>query len=97
MCSARAQLGLADANRLPTMGAGLSASCAPNSPGGQATSLAVGLQLSSWEIDLFGRLASQRTAERAVSAAVLQAGPPCSRTANCWRWPDKRGTTARKA
>jgi len=86
---AQAQLGLADANRLPTLGAGVNAARAPNSKGEQANSLSAGLQLSSWEIDLFGRLASlsesaraqlaasqagQRAAELVVRAAVLQAG-----------------------
>ncbi len=85
---AQAQLGLADANRLPSIGAGLSASRAPNSKGEQANSLSAGLTLSSWEIDLFGRLSSlseaaraqlaasqagQRAAELAVTATVLQA------------------------
>lgn len=85
---AQALLGLADANRLPSIGAGLAASRAPNSQGKQANNLSAGLSLSSWEIDLFGRLASlseaaraqlaasqagQRAAELAVTAAVLQA------------------------
>ena len=86
---AQAQLGLADANRLPTLGAGVTASRAPNSKGQEATTLTAGLQISSWEIDLFGRLASLSDAARAqllaseagrraveitVVAAVLQAG-----------------------
>ena len=86
---AQAQLGLADANRLPTLSAGVNAVRAPNAQREQANSLTAGLQLSSWEIDLFGRLASlsesaraqlaasqagQRAAELAVRAAVLQAG-----------------------
>lgn len=84
---AQAQLGLADANRLPVLGVGVNAARAPNSQGQQANNLSAGLQLSSWEIDVFGRLASlseaaqaqlaasqagQRAAELAVSAAVLQ-------------------------
>ena len=86
---AQAQLGLADANRLPTLGAGVGASRAPNSKGQEATTLTAGLQISSWEIDLFGRLASLSDAARAqllaseagrraveitVVGAVLQAG-----------------------
>jgi NodT family efflux transporter outer membrane factor (OMF) lipoprotein len=85
---AQAQLGLADANRLPTVGAAFNASRAPNSQGNQANSLAAGLQITAWEIDLFGRLASlseaakaqlaasqagQRATELAVTAAVVQA------------------------
>ena len=86
---AQAQLGLTEANRLPTLGAGVGASRAPNSKGQEATTLTAGLQISSWEIDLFGRLASLSDAARAqvlasqagrraveitVVAAVLQAG-----------------------
>ena len=86
---AQAQLGLADANRSPTIGAGLNASRAPNSRGEQANSLSAGLQLSAWEIDLFGRLANlseaaraqllasdagRRAAELSLVAVVLQAG-----------------------
>ncbi len=86
---AQAQLGLADANQWPQVGAGLGASRAPNSRGEQANSLTAGVQLSAWEIDLFGRLASlsdaaraqwlaseagRRAAELSLVAAVLQAG-----------------------
>ena len=86
---AQAQLGLADANRSPAIGAGVTASRAPNIRREQANSLSAGLQLSSWEIDLFGRLASlsqaarvqwlaseagRRAAELSLVAAVLQAG-----------------------
>ena len=86
---AQAQLGIADANRLPTMGAGLTAARAPNGKGAEATTLSAGVQLSSWEIDLFGRLASlsdaaraqllaseagRRAAELTLVAGVLQAG-----------------------
>ena len=86
---AQAQLGLADANRSPTIGAGLNASRAPNSRGEQANSLSAGLQLSAWEIDLFGRLANlseaaraqllasdagRRAAELSLVAVVLRAG-----------------------
>lgn len=85
---AQAQLGLADASRLPTLGVGLGASRAPNSKGQEANTLTAGVQLSTWEIDLFGRLASlseaaraqlaaseagRRAAELSVTAAVLQA------------------------
>ncbi len=85
---AQAQLGLADASRWPTVGAGLGASRAPNSQGQQATSLTAGLQLNAWEIDLFGRVASlsqaaqaqllsseagRRATELALVASVMQA------------------------
>jgi len=86
---ARAQFGATDAARLPTLGAGLNASRAPNSKGEEATTLTAGVQLASWELDLFGRLASQseaafaqwlstaqgqRATELSVVAAVLQGG-----------------------
>ncbi|OGB06283.1 MAG: hypothetical protein A3E25_00015 [Burkholderiales bacterium RIFCSPHIGHO2_12_FULL_69_20] len=70
---AQAQLGLADANRLPTVGAALNASRAPNSQGNQASSLAAGLQITAWEIDVFGRLANLSEAAKAQLAAS-QAG-----------------------
>jgi multidrug efflux system outer membrane protein len=85
---AQAQLTVADANRLPTLGAGLGASRAPNSKGEQASNFVLGLQVSSWELDLFGRLAKlsdvaraqwlasqagQRAAELALAATVVQA------------------------
>ena len=86
---AQAQLTVADASRLPTLGAGLNASRAPNSKGAEATTLTAGLQVSAWEIDLFGRLASlseaaraqllsteagHQAAELSLVAAVVQAG-----------------------
>ncbi|GCL66041.1 efflux transporter outer membrane subunit [Pseudaquabacterium pictum] len=85
---ARAQLSATDANRLPTVGAGLNASRSPDSKGEQANTLTAGVQLASWELDLFGRLANlseaafaqwlatsqaQRATELSVVAAVLQA------------------------
>ena len=86
---ARAQVDSASAARLPTVGAGLNASRAPNGQGNQANTLSAGVQLASWEIDLFGRLANQseaalaqwlasnqarRATELSLVAAVLQAG-----------------------
>ena len=62
---AQAQLGLTDANRLPTLGVGVSASRAPNSKGQQVNSLTAGVSVSTWEIDLFGRLANLSDAARA--------------------------------
>ena len=85
---AQAQLSVADANRLPTLGVGLTASRVPNAQGHQTSSLLLGGLLSSWEIDLFGRLANlsdaaraqllasqagQRAAELALAATVVQA------------------------
>ncbi len=86
---AQAQLIATEANRLPTVGAGVSAARAPNSKGNEANTLTAGLALSSWEIDLFGRLANlndaaraqllsteagRRAAELTLVAAVVQAG-----------------------
>ena len=86
---ALAQVDSTSAARLPTLGAGLNASRAPNSQGNQANTLSAGVQLASWEIDLFGRLANQseaalaqwlasnqarRATELSLVAAVLQAG-----------------------
>ena len=70
---AQAQLSVADANRLPTVAAGLSASRAPNSKAELANNFALGLQISSWELDLFGRLAKLSEAARAQLLAS-QAG-----------------------
>jgi NodT family efflux transporter outer membrane factor (OMF) lipoprotein len=84
---ARAQFDSTAAARLPTVGAGLNASRAPNSKGEQANTLSAGVQLASWEIDLFGRIANlsdaafaqylstaqaQRATELSVVAGVLQ-------------------------
>ena len=86
---AQAQLSATEANRWPTLSAGLSAGRAPNTKGAEANTLTAGLVLSSWEIDLFGRLAGLNDAARAqllstaagrqaaeltLVAAVVQAG-----------------------
>jgi outer membrane protein, multidrug efflux system len=86
---AQAQFRATDASRLPSVGAGLNASRAPNNQGEQANSFSAGVQLASWEIDLFGRLANlseaaqaqalstdqaRRATELSLVAAVLQAG-----------------------
>jgi NodT family efflux transporter outer membrane factor (OMF) lipoprotein len=68
---ARAQLGATQADRLPTVGAGLIANRAPNtSTGKQATSLTAGVQVSSWELDFFGRIASLTDAAKAQLLAT---------------------------
>lgn len=86
---AQAQLSAVDANRWPVVGLGAGAQRAPNGQGQQANTLSAGVQLASWEIDLFGRLqgmsdaaraqllatrAGQRAAELSLTAAVVQAG-----------------------
>jgi len=62
---AQAQFQATDANRSPTIGLGGGASRAPNSKGDQANSFTAGVQLASWEIDLFGRLQGLSDAARA--------------------------------
>lgn len=62
---AQAQLSLTSANRLPVVGAGVGAQRAPNPQGDQANNFTAGLQLATWEIDLFGRLKSLDDAARA--------------------------------
>jgi outer membrane protein TolC len=86
---ARALLGVSEADRLPTVGAGLTASRAPStSTGKQVNTYTAGLQVSAWEVDFFGRIASlndaaraqvlassagQRSAELSLAAALLSA------------------------
>jgi multidrug efflux system outer membrane protein len=86
---AEAQLGVTRADRWPTVGAGLSATRAPStSTGVQTNTFQAGLQVSAWELDFFGRLASlndaaqaqllaseagRRSAELALVAGVLSA------------------------
>ena len=67
---AQAQLGLADANRLPTLGVGLNAGRSPNYKGVETNGLSAGLQVSAWELDLYGRLASLSDAARAQLLAT---------------------------
>ena len=55
---ARAQYQIRRADQLPTVGAQLNASRAPNSSGNLANTFSAGLALSAWEIDFFGRIAS---------------------------------------
>lgn len=85
---AQAQLGVTRADRWPTLNAAFNASRAPNTQGVQTTSLQLGLQVSAWELDFFGRLQSltdaaqaqllasesgRRSAELSLIAAVLAA------------------------
>ena len=54
---ARAQYRITRADQLPTIGAGVTASRAPNvATGGYANAFQVGLQTTAWEIDFFGRI-----------------------------------------
>ena len=76
----RAQLRLTDADRWPTVSAALIGSRAPNSSGTEVTSVQAGLQLSSYEIDLLGRV---RNASDAAAATLLatEAGARSARLA----------------
>lgn len=65
---ARASLGLARADLYPSLSAGFTASRAPNSQGQQANSFALGLNVSSYEADLFGRV---RSLSDAAAARLL--------------------------
>ena len=64
----RAQYQVADADRWPTLSAGLTGSRAPNSAGKEVNSFQAGLQISSYELDLFGRV---RNASDAAQATLL--------------------------
>lgn len=55
---ARALVSARDADRFPTLGAGVSGSRAPASGGGISTSYTAGFTIAAWELDLFGRIAS---------------------------------------
>jgi len=85
---ARAQLGLRNADQLPTVNAALGLNRAPNTSGNMATTLTSGLLVSSYELDFFGRVASlkeqalaqylaseeaRRTAQISLIATVAQA------------------------
>jgi NodT family efflux transporter outer membrane factor (OMF) lipoprotein len=85
---AQAQLGLAQADRWPTVNGVASAARAPNSQGKQTNTFQLGVQVSGWELDFFGRLqslddaarasllateAGRRSAELALVASVLTA------------------------
>ncbi|MEY8875595.1 MAG: TolC family protein, partial [Leptothrix sp. (in: b-proteobacteria)] len=54
----RAQTGVVAADRYPTIGAGLTAARAPNSSGKETNTFTAGLQVTSWELDFFGRIGS---------------------------------------
>lgn len=55
---ARAQLGIKRADQFPTLNAGISGSRTPNSSGGITSAYSVGLLVTSYEVDFFGRVAS---------------------------------------
>lgn len=54
----RAQTGVVAADRYPTIGAGMTVARAPNGSGKEANTFTAGLQVTSWELDFFGRIGS---------------------------------------
>jgi multidrug efflux system outer membrane protein len=77
----RAQLRLADADRWPTVAAAINASRAPSTtPGDQVNSFQAGLQVTSYELDLFGRV---RNVSDGAAASLLatEAGSRAARLA----------------
>lgn len=74
---ARALARVAEANRLPTLNAGLSANRQPNTNGNGGSSsnnYQAGLQVSAFELDLFGRVKSQSDAALARYLASAEGG-----------------------
>jgi multidrug efflux system outer membrane protein len=69
----RAQYQIRRADRFPTLNAAASGSRQPTSSGGTSSSYSVGLALSSWEIDFFGRIASLKEAALAQYLASEEA------------------------
>ena len=68
---AEAQLGVARADRLPTVSAGLTAAATPNASSGRQTqSFTAGVQVTAWELDLFGRIANLGEAAQAQMLAT---------------------------
>jgi NodT family efflux transporter outer membrane factor (OMF) lipoprotein len=77
----RAQLRLTEADRWPTLSAAVSASRAPSTTtGDQVNSFQAGLQVASYELDLFGRV---RSASDSAAATLLgsEAGARATRLA----------------
>lgn len=68
--AARATAAAREADLWPTVNAGLSGSRAPNASGGITTNYQAGLQVSAYELDLFGRL---RSLDAAAQAQLLAA------------------------
>ena len=68
----RAQYQIRRADELPNLGAGVAAQRLANGSGGLAGSYAVGLQVSSYELDLFGRVRSLSQAALAQYLATAE-------------------------
>jgi multidrug efflux system outer membrane protein len=69
----RAQYQIRRADQFPTLNLGASGSRQPTASGGTSTSYSVGLAMSSWEIDFFGRVASLKEAALAQYLASEEA------------------------
>jgi multidrug efflux system outer membrane protein len=69
----RAQYQIRRADQFPTLNLAASGSRQPTSSGGTSSSYSVGLALSSWEIDFFGRIASLKEAALAQYLASEEA------------------------
>lgn len=68
--SARATAAARDADLWPTVSAGLTGSRVPNASGGITSNYQAGLQVSAYEVDLFGRLRNLGTAAQAQLLAA---------------------------
>ena len=69
----RAQYQVRRADQLPTVNLAAAGNRQPNSSGGISSSYSVGLAMSSWEIDFFGRVASLKEAALAQYLASEEA------------------------
>jgi outer membrane protein, multidrug efflux system len=69
----RAQYQIRRADQFPTLNLAASGNRQPSSSGGTSSSYSVGLALSSWEIDFFGRVASLKEAALAQYLASEEA------------------------
>ncbi|WP_181936419.1 efflux transporter outer membrane subunit [Hydrogenophaga sp. SNF1] len=69
----RAQYQIQRANQFPTIGVAASGNRQPNGSGGIQSTYSVGLALSTWEIDFFGRLGALKEAALADYLASEQA------------------------
>lgn len=68
--AARATAAARDADLWPTVNAGLSGSRTPNASGGTSSNYQAGLQVSAYELDLFGRLRNLGSAAQAQLLAA---------------------------
>ncbi|ALT78395.1 efflux transporter outer membrane subunit [Paucibacter sp. KCTC 42545] len=69
---ARALAGVADSNRWPTVGVGVQGSRAPDSKGNNVNSYQAGLQITAYELDLWGRVKNLSDAAAARYLATAE-------------------------